>query len=300
MKFMNRILFTLTSLTVITVNAQIPNSGFENWITKRVFGIEVTDPEGWHTSNLSLRSEGKAPAVTQTTDAVSGKAMKIVNIDNDNFEVGNASTLQFVGTDIIDKFPINLKPYALKGYYKYSYTQKDTFNITVLLFKNGDNIGYGVYKSDSSTASYVPFELEINYYGTDTAAYPDSAMIAIACSEYKDTYINLGVELYIDELTFDGIATSVFEKSKQTANAAVYPNPVHNRAQIKFEQEEFGYAQVAVYDVLGKKVEDLYHKSHNSVGSYDIDWDTDHLDSGVYFVKVTAANRTKTIRVVID
>lgn len=295
---MKKLLLSALMSGSMLLNAQIPNAGFEDWTEKTLFGIRYTDPTGWHSSNYGLVAEGMEPAVSATNDAYMGqKAMKITNVFNDYHSVGYATTMRFEGLEFVDKFPIQMKPTKLKGYFKYLYTQKDTFSITVSVYKNGLNIGYGQMYHDSMVSAYTPFDINIEYYGADSTVIPDSASIAIACSQIKEDTMNLGVELFLDELSFDGITTSVNKTDKGNIEATIFPNPVIDIVRIQFEQKIFGYSEIVVYDILGNEVEALHKKSHTPVGMVEVEWDTQKLNSGIYFVKIVSGDNSKTIRV---
>lgn len=81
------------------------------------------------------------------------------------------------------------------------------------------------------------------------------------------------------------LANNVFE----SANFRVYPNPAKNVLNLSLDKT---ISNVAVFNLLGQQV---IAKSLNTNMSQI---DMSHLMSGTYFVKVTADNQTKTIKVV--
>lgn len=295
---MKKLFLSAILSSTMLVNAQIPNSGFEQWANKTLFGTTVNDPVGWHTLNYGMVSEGYQPAIIPTTDAYAGQtAMKIINVQNDYHAAGYATTMEWQGMDVVDKFPINLKPTKLRGFFKYLYTMKDTFSVVVMVYKDGVNVGYGALNSDTLVNTYTPFEVNIEYFMADTTIMPDSASISIVCSETKEDTTNLSVELYIDELSFDGIYASVDMEQKGNIKATLFPNPLADVVKIQFEQDTFGYSEVTVYDVLGNEVNALHKRSHTPVGPVELEWDTQTLQPGIYFVRIISYNSSKTIRV---
>ena len=50
--------------------------------------------------------------------------------------------------------------------------------------------------------------------------------------------------------------------------------------------------------MLGREIEILAN-SEVKAGEYEIDWNADKLPSGVYFVKVSAGDKTKILRAVL-
>ncbi|WP_225036181.1 T9SS-dependent choice-of-anchor J family protein [Winogradskyella sp. SM1960] len=82
------------------------------------------------------------------------------------------------------------------------------------------------------------------------------------------------------------LSTNDFETE---AAFSYYPNPVKNTLSLNAQNT---IEQVAMYNMLGQEV---LRATPNTV---DSDLDMSHLQNGTYFVKVTIANVTKTIRVI--
>ena len=116
------ILYVLITLT-ITTKAQIPNSGFENWITIGSY----ENPNGWATTNSF--STGAFYAVTKSTDHYPATAgYYSIRIENDTALLPAYSGLGIIETGAIGTmhpaFPIAGHPTSLTGYYKYIYHPK--------------------------------------------------------------------------------------------------------------------------------------------------------------------------------
>jgi hypothetical protein len=76
-----------------------------------------------------------------------------------------------------------------------------------------------------------------------------------------------------------------------------YPNPFRERATVAFALPEAGHVQVAVYDVLGRRVATLADRRF-AAGLQELTWRPQGLSSGVYFVRLEAAGRRFTQRLV--
>ncbi|MBF8151428.1 choice-of-anchor J domain-containing protein [Winogradskyella sp. F6397] len=87
---------------------------------------------------------------------------------------------------------------------------------------------------------------------------------------------------------FDQVTLSV-GNVENDATFTYYPNPVKNTLSLNAQNT---IEQVAMYNMLGQEV---LRATPNTV---DSDLDMSHLQNGTYFVKVTIANVTKTIRVI--
>ncbi len=68
-----------------------------------------------------------------------------------------------------------------------------------------------------------------------------------------------------------------------------YPNPFNPKTKIKYEIAKSGFVNLKVFDVLGREIKTLVNESQN-VGTYEIDFDASHLNSGMYFYKLTTNN----------
>ena len=66
-----------------------------------------------------------------------------------------------------------------------------------------------------------------------------------------------------------------------------YPNPFNPATNISFEISEATSLELAVYDLLGKKVSTLASGMH-AVGSHTVQWDASGFPAGIYFYKLVA------------
>jgi len=72
------------------------------------------------------------------------------------------------------------------------------------------------------------------------------------------------------------------------------PNPVRQAAAFRFGVQDARSTTVAVYDVLGRKVKTLYGGTPSAGQMQTVRLDARRLPSGVYFVRLTAGDRTET------
>jgi photosystem II stability/assembly factor-like uncharacterized protein len=64
-----------------------------------------------------------------------------------------------------------------------------------------------------------------------------------------------------------------------------YPNPFNNSTVIKFDIRDIGKYSLVIYDVLGRKQEELFNE-YLTAGSYNVTFNADGLSSGVYFYRL--------------
>ena len=76
----------------------------------------------------------------------------------------------------------------------------------------------------------------------------------------------------------------------------VYPNPFNPSATISFDIPDVSSVALNVYDVKGALVETLLQENMKP-GKHQYNWEPQGLPSGVYFMKLTTANKSFTQKV---
>jgi hypothetical protein len=76
----------------------------------------------------------------------------------------------------------------------------------------------------------------------------------------------------------------------------VYPNPFNPSATISFDIPDVSLVALNVYDVKGALVETLL-QDHMKPGKHQYNWEPQGLSAGVYFMKLTTANKSFTQKV---
>lgn len=78
-----------------------------------------------------------------------------------------------------------------------------------------------------------------------------------------------------------------------------YPNPFNSKTTIEYELFEPTDVELYIYNVSGQKIATLINESQGS-GIQKVEWFADNLPSGLYFVKLTIGDETKTLRIILD
>jgi hypothetical protein len=76
----------------------------------------------------------------------------------------------------------------------------------------------------------------------------------------------------------------------------VYPNPFNPNATISFDIPDVSRVELNIYDVKGALVETLL-QDNMKPGKHHYNWEPQVLSSGVYFMKLTTANKSFTQKV---
>ena len=96
-------------------------------------------------------------------------------------------------------------------------------------------------------------------------------------------------------------ATSVEDEYVSIENNPVfkvYPNPVVNLSKIRFEVEDYGKVNVSVYNMMGIKIADIINKNLIP-GIYNIDWNAQDVQSGMYVIVLENSGTTATHKVIV-
>lgn len=71
-----------------------------------------------------------------------------------------------------------------------------------------------------------------------------------------------------------------------------YPNPFNPVTRIKYSVPSEGYVSLAVFNMLGEKVQQLVDET-KSPGTYTIDWNAKDFTSGIYLYTIRSGNYTE-------
>ncbi len=77
-----------------------------------------------------------------------------------------------------------------------------------------------------------------------------------------------------------------------------YPNPFNPSTTVAFDLPMDGFVSIKVFDMLGREITTLVNEER-SAGSYSVAWNATHFASGLYVVRMTAGNFTKTIKMAL-
>jgi len=85
---------------------------------------------------------------------------------------------------------------------------------------------------------------------------------------------------------FTSIDSDFESKPVKTAISNVYPNPFNPSTTISFILGKNTSVQLDVFDVMGRKVQNLISNSSYSAGNYSAKWDARSVASGIYIVRL--------------
>jgi len=277
---MRYITFALLILCLsITLSAQIPNVGFENW-------IDEYTPQNWTTNNLP----SSWITISRSTNAHTGYyAAKVEIADFNGFPIFPVLTATF---------PVNEYSQTLTGYYEFHPVDNDVvLSVYAYYFKDGVLAGSGSIDLDTGVSSYTLFNFDPSsgYSGT-----PDSLWIQFEMVSNSSTSPGIGSYALIDELSFG--PTSVIEQSNQIpldySLKQNYPNPFNPSTTIEFSIPQESFVELKVFDILGNEVATLA-KDNYSAGTYKSDFSGDNFPSGLYIARIVAEKFVQTTKMML-
>ncbi len=77
-----------------------------------------------------------------------------------------------------------------------------------------------------------------------------------------------------------------------------YPNPFNPKTVISFQLAVNSFAELKVYDLLGREVAFLVNENLRA-GTYEVDWDATNYPSGVYYYKIVTNDFSETKKMVL-
>jgi hypothetical protein len=135
-----------------------------------------------------------------------------------------------------------------------------------------------------------PAILGIEDFSSDFNPYYHTTwdIIANFDTSYFTDYVKAAIGATATLATPDSTMTSIDEPG--FALHGNYPNPFNAATTISFTLASGSDVSLAVYDVLGRKVAQLYDGQLNT-GSHRITWNADDMSSGIYFYRLSVNGR---------
>lgn len=107
-----------------------------------------------------------------------------------------------------------------------------------------------------------------------------------------------GNYIYIDDINITGSNVGI-EEETALSNISLYPNPTSENSTLEIELLESKNVEIDVYDVLGKKVSEVFAGKLN-VGTHKINIEKQHsMNPGIYFVRIKSGNGTKVEKLMV-
>lgn len=275
MKKIALLILLLTSATV-TLTAQVPNNGFENWTLDPNNDL---NPDNWETTNSD-----PFVSVSQLSPAYAGSyAMKVAVWSPGFGNVAGVANCDFIFTQ---------RPTTINICLKSNIVGNDICYISLGLW-SGDTIVAGAgnctYPIDSTITNWTCLSFPITY---SSPVYPDSATIMIIGGSMS---AQMGTWIAVDEITFGNTPIGIQENNITTAPA--FPVPATDFVMLPLINSES--ATIEVYNCFGALVLTTSTSGNNNNGGF-YRVATEALASGVYTYRVVNDKESATGRFAVQ
>jgi hypothetical protein len=294
MKYSAFILIVLTTVAG-KISAQIPNGGFENW----ALSGNCWQPQGWAGMNDWMGLTENCYSMSRSDDhyppSVGNYSIKIENNVSVLPDWGAAGMIWTgdstgFGTDS-PAFPVSGHPTFLRGYYKFLPQNGDSMDIHFQFYKNGVEVVGGKLIGTATVTDWTSFKIPVS-----DPDYPevDSARIMISAF-YSDSFTLHGNSvLYVDNLSFDTLISSVDEKASQFTVLKLSPNPAGNTVALNLNKKVTGEMVLDIYNQIGVLVRsEKLKQNQKSINTAD-------LREGMYYVVLLTKDITVKQKLVIQ
>jgi len=160
-----------------------------------------------------------------------------------------------------------------------------------------NNYGFQIERRNSETSEWTNIGfVNGNGNSTETKYY-----------SFSDNSVPVGNYIYrLKQMDYSGsfeysneIQVTILEALNDFTLNQNYPNPFNPSTRISFSIPENSFVTLKVYDVLGNEVETLVNREL-SAGSYEVEFISENVTSGVYFYNLTAGKFSKTMKMILS
>ncbi|MBK7027866.1 MAG: T9SS type A sorting domain-containing protein [Bacteroidales bacterium] len=291
-------LFFLTFGLALSISAQLPNPGFENWT---IVGSFET-PDFWGNMNASTSGSG----VYTITKGVSGPASGAAFVKLMTKDVAGTITPGIIVSGMLDEatlkpksgIPFTGRPEKLKGKWQFMGYGTDVATFSGWLTKwntsvhQRDTIAILSGNTSGMLHSWGDFNFPFTYR---SAAIPDSVVIMISSSSsnpVKNSFI------WLDDLAFDGTVTSV-EPVNTKIEVNVFPNPASQFVKVSFYSPKDDQVNFILNDNIGNRVAEYQFDVAQGSNTVMIDLSSARIHNGLYFLSMHASFAAQTRKLVI-
>ena len=263
----------------------VQNQGLQNFSADVCIDISSTP---------GVNDEGKLVVLTRES-AVESWSPRDSNVDGDHLCTTVSSFSQFaVGSNS----STNPLPVELAGFE--GTATEDGVRLTWRTVSEDNSAGFEVQRKAGEASSWTEVDFVESHSASGTTSEPQSY-------QFEDTnlpYAADALEYRLKQVDLDGSTdlSRVVEIGlgvpDQLALHAPFPNPSRDHATVRYELPEATEVQIAVYDLLGRRVATPVDGRKN-VGRAQVQLRTQDLPSGTYILRLQAADQTRTQRLTV-
>lgn len=212
---------------------------------------------------------------------------------------GNDNDSTFYLTHTCEIYDVDNNNWYQAGQLDMYHPQHSSFQLTdsTVLITGGENPNWEIFNLNKQLSTYSS-DVDLDWFLQSHVRLKSSEIIKIGGSIWVDATVAPTNRCDI----FDPNITSVKNNNPIINDNYVlfqnYPNPFNPTTTISFSIPKEGKVELAVYDLLGRKVAELINKTL-SAGKYNVNFDGSTLASGMYIYKITAGSFTKSKKMLL-
>jgi len=171
-----------------------------------------------------------------------------------------------------------------------------------------DSLAIGFYLGDSNLLDWISIDADngiispdetaqipavFNADGLDAGTY--EAFLEILTNDFENLVNSIPVTMNVG---VTGINENVSALPEQLKLYPIFPNPFNATATISCSLPQPGNTTIEVFNLIGQKTSVLFD-GYQQAGEHSYIWNASGFSSGVYFIKLTGADQSKTTRVTL-
>lgn len=288
--------YTILVFTICCIYAsysQIPNGGFEDWVTEGTY----EEPVSWRSMNSASSILGVVTCEKGTPGNPGNYYLKLTS--KNVMGLGVIQGIVISGSQNPDNeeepftgFAYTQRPANFTGKWQHMIYGTSQGVIAVQLTKWDEVSQSRIYIASleyvltGMAMNWANFSLPLTYHSSD---YPDTCTIFLTSSGETPT---INDYLYIDNLSFAGSVSGIEESDLNVMQ--VYPNPAKDQITIEHSFEIDGSSTLLITNILGEQLltEPLISTSEKI--------NIESLQNGIYFVTLKSKREIVTQKLIIN
>jgi hypothetical protein len=295
-KLILRLSLALCALSNLAV-AQIPNSGFETWVSMGSY----TNPSGWGTMN-NTTTLASVYTATKGTPGNPGASYLMLTSKTVGATVVNgiavSGKLDSTTMQPISGFAFNQRPQKFTGKWQHMIYGSSQGSVSVKLTRwntasNSREVVANANQTLSGMAmSWAAFTINFAYL---TGNAPDTCIIVLKASGASPTVDDY---LWVDNLAFTGTVAGIESPNSFLNNLVVYPNPSSQNIIVDLNLKTSEKTTFELIDITGKVVfsKTAILPQGESTQTIDIS----RFAKGSYFVSIVTESGKESRKIIIE
>lgn len=282
----------------ISLFAQIPNNGFENWTSMGTYN----NPNSWGTLNNTTAVAGVYTATKATPGSPGTAYMKLTSKTVSGFGVVNGIAVSGVIDSIAmlpkSGFAFNQRPASFTGKWQHMIYGSSQGSITVQLtyWDAVNNVRVPVATANQTLSgmamSWANFTIPFTYANGNN---PDTCIIVLKASGAVPTNNDY---LWVDNLAFAGSVVGLKDNSNTIQTLTVFPNPSSEQINLSFSSIKNQEVKIELLDLTGKIILSKTEKTQSGITHKTLD--IKGIAKGIYFINLTNESGIETKKIIIE